>query len=352
VFAEMDPDYQEDGSTTNNVQSKISVERLGMTAAEMQQNEKYHQVVDDIHIALGTPKSVLGVATDETYANGGQELTNWWNERLLPFAHELEDHINLRLAPQLGRQVGWFDTSKVKALQPPQRFNSAEISALIKPDATNGGPLLSRDEGRAELGLPPWTEEQQAEHEKFKAEALAAQEKMMEKQAEAKPDEVKPVVAQGKPKLTVVKPDKAPVKAMVTRQLSNYLSEQRKSLEQRHSSRKGRKIVALQGLLDTEWETLRAVEALSPGLQFLGLSETRILAAAKQLVEDTRMRLTTSATVPDAFSDLSARAWVLSNRLVSDADPIPVDHVQALLRAVEADKLAPWDAYTKFTEVS
>lgn len=349
IFAEAEADIGPDGSESNNVKGKIQVDRLGLTASELQQNEKYKQVVDDIHIALGTPKSVLGIATDATYANGGQELTNWWNERLLPLKAELEDHINIRLAPQLGRQVGWFDTSKVKALQPKQRFNSADIAALVKPDATNGGPLLSRDEGRAELGLPPWTEEQQKEHEKFKAEALAAQEKMLEKQAEAKPELVAP---QGKPKLSLVKPDNAKAKAMVARQMANLLVEQRDSLDQRAKGRKGRKVEHLTDLLDARYATFRAVEILSPSLMFLGLSDRQVADYAAKVVEDNRALLMLSDSVRGAFSDLEKRAESYAASVIADAQPVPLDHVEVLLRAVEADKLSSSDAYTKFLEVS
>lgn len=360
VFAEADPDYDGEGNTRNDVKSKISVERLGMTAVELQQNEKYKQAIDDVHISLGTPKSVLGVATDETYANAGQEVENWWNERLLGLKSELEDHVNISLAPELGRQLGWFDISKVKALQPKQRFSSADITALIKPDATVDGPLLSRDEGRAELGLPPWTAEQQKEFDEAQEKKRQAQLDQMEQQQKVAPQQVvgapgvKPVVPQGKPSLTVVKSDKAPVKALVTRQLSNYLLEQRKTLEQRAISRKGRRVEQLAQLLDADWETLRAVEALSPTLAFLGLSEKRIVEYARKLVEDTRANLMTSSTVAEAFEDsyIATRVRSTAEHLLADAEPVPADHVEVLLRAVADDKLSSVDAYDKFREVS
>jgi HK97 family phage portal protein len=362
IFGEADPDYGEDGSTHNDVKSKISVERLGMTATEMQQNEKYAQVVNDIHIALGTPKSVLGVATEETYANGAQELTNWWNERLLPLAQELTDHVNIRLAPELGHHVGWFDTSKVKALQPAQKFSAAEISALIKPDATNDGPIMDRDEARAELGLPPWTEEQQKAYEEAQEAKLKQQQEQFESQQKLTPQGIpvaggpKPPVAQGKPNLAVVKPvakpNKAPVKALVARQVANYLLEQRNSLEQRQNSRKGRKIGSLEGLLDLNWETLRAAEVVGPVLRFLGLPESCIAEHARRLAEDTRCRLLAADTLSEAYEDLSTRAAAMAEHCVSDAEPVPLDHIQVLLRAVEAEKLTSADAYTKFLEVS
>lgn len=352
LFAEAEYDINTDGTTSNNVGSKVNVARLGMTSQELQQNEKYLQVVDDIHVALGTPKSVLGVATEATFANGAQELTNWWNERLLPLKAEIEDHVNIGLAPELGsHHIGWFDTSKVKALQPAQRFNAADISSLIKGDATPGGPLLSRDEGRAELGLEPWTNEQQKEYEKFRDEKIEQQQQQFEQQQKA----VVPQQVPGdtRPPLALVKPNKPPVKALVTRQLSNLLIEQQRGLEQRATSRKGRKAENLAALLDVQWETLRAVEALAPTLSFLGLSEKRIVEYARKLVEDTRANLMTSSTVAEAFEDsyIATRVRSTAEHLLADAEPVPADHVEVLLRAVADDKLSSVDAYDKFREV-
>jgi hypothetical protein len=97
---------------------------------------------------------------------------------------------------------------------------------------------------------------------------------------------------------------------------------------------------------------LRAAEVVGPVLRFLGLPESCIAEHARRLAEDTRCRLLAADTLSEAYEDLSTRAAAMAEHCVSDAEPVPLDHIQVLLRAVEAEKLTSADAYTKFLEVS
>lgn len=327
MFLEADSDIGADGSESNNVAGKISVERLGMTAEEMQQNEKYSQVIDDILVALGTPKSVLGIASDSTFANGGQELTNWWNEKLLPLKSDLEDQINVRLAPKVGRHVGVFDTSKVAALKPAEP-TASELTAMAKADASPTGPVLTRDEVRARMGLPPWAE---ADHP---ADAEPAEETAPEPVTPAAP------VAEDRPSTEAPAEDTAQVRRMLTRVLSQVLAEQRSVVEQRVQSRKGRKAGSLAELFDVDWHSIRAAATLEPVLSFLGLPATEVEATVRRLVGETRERLHVKATPAEAFRNAESRTAESVDWLIDQRQPVPADHVVVLLDAVRAGKVS------------
>jgi hypothetical protein len=116
----------------------------------------------------------LGDSTKRTYDAANVEHRNWWENTLQPLAQEVADQINLELAPRLGDEIGWFDFSKVTALQSDSRLLAlgANIPLLVGPDK----PIAS-SELRHELGLPdvrpPDTDEEIAQAKEAKAQAAA-----------------------------------------------------------------------------------------------------------------------------------------------------------------------------------
>lgn len=324
IFAEADPDINSDGSMANNVSSKISVERLGMTAEEMQQNEKYLQVIDDILVALGTPKSVLGIAKESTFDNAKQDLTNWWNEKLLPLKGDLEDQINVRFAPKVGRHVGVFDTSKVAALQPTP-LSPTDLASLAKGDASPTGPVLTRDEVRAKLGVCPWAD---AEHP---ADA--------EPEPEPAPLAVAPA-EEPQPLPPAPAPDDTPAaRRMLTRVITQVLQDQRAVVEQRAAGRKGRNAASLAEHLDQDWQLVRAAGTLEPVLSYLGLPRGTIEAVCRHLVAGSEERLRLSTDVASAYADLEQRVGALAEDLLSARQHVAMDHVAALLYSIQQNKV-------------
>lgn len=121
----------------------------GISQKDTQALERYEQKVSEITIAFGVPKSLLGDSSKRTFSNADRENVNFWQNTMLPLIDEIQDAINMQLAPRVGTEVGWFDLSKVAALQPPPKFNASEAVTL-----TNGG-IATKNEARAEVGLPP-----------------------------------------------------------------------------------------------------------------------------------------------------------------------------------------------------
>lgn len=322
IFAEADPDTNPDGSTGNNVSGKISVERLGMTAEELQQNEKYTQVIDDILVALGTPKSVLGIAKESTFDNAKQDLTNWWNEKLLPLKSDLEDQINVRFAPKVGRHIGVFDTSKVKALQPAE-ITPSDLSALAKGDASPTGPVITRDEARGKLGLAPWADVEHPE----------------DAEPEPEPAPVAEPVDEEPDPAPVAEEDTTSARRMLTRVIRQALSDQRTVVEQRSVSRRGRHAASLAEHLDPDWQLIRSAATLEPILSYLGLSGPAIEAACRHLVEGSADRLRAASDVAGAYADAEQRVSLLVEDLLSARKAVPVGYLVALLDGVRQGKV-------------
>lgn len=109
AFVEMDA---EDG----NVGQMVDVKILGSSMRDAQSDARYDAKVKAICQALGVPQSKLD-ASGRTYSNAGVEDETWEEDTIIPLAMELQAAINLRLAPLVGDEVGWFDLSGLKTQQ-------------------------------------------------------------------------------------------------------------------------------------------------------------------------------------------------------------------------------------------
>ena len=110
IFIEATPGDEEMNRT-------FHIEQLGLSQKDAEFIARMEAKIDAVCIALGTPLSILGNASGRTFDNAGQEYANWWESTVIPIMNEFEDAINMQLAPRLGNEVGWFDTSHVAALR-------------------------------------------------------------------------------------------------------------------------------------------------------------------------------------------------------------------------------------------
>jgi HK97 family phage portal protein len=126
----------------------LDVKTLGLSAKDSQAIQRYDAKLRAICVAFGVPLTRLGDASGRTFANADQETHVYWTG-LLPLLADIADAVNIKLAPLFGQNVGWFDISKVEALRPANKFTG--------PEALQGydGGLITKNEARAELGLPP-----------------------------------------------------------------------------------------------------------------------------------------------------------------------------------------------------
>lgn len=126
IFAEAD--YDEDDTSGKPL---IQVEKIAQTAVEAELLTISNQAKTDITIALGVSISLIGDASRRIYANADSEYRNFWTLTIMNLLTELQDHVNQRLAPRIGPEVGWFDLSKVVSLQPPSIFQPPMIGDVI-----------------------------------------------------------------------------------------------------------------------------------------------------------------------------------------------------------------------------
>lgn len=186
-----------------DINKTFHIERLGLSQKDAEFIARYETKIRAICVAFGTPLSILGDSSARSFDNAGQEYRNWWEGTLLPIMAELEDAVNMQLAPDLGREIGKFETKHVAALMRNSKILAlgGAISQFV------AGGILLPDEVRAELDLDPL--EKASSNSVDGSEATETQE-TPEPQG-ALPAAEEPVAVKGRPdprELTAPKTDK------------------------------------------------------------------------------------------------------------------------------------------------
>lgn len=142
--------FVEAGDGEGPVSEAIDVKVLGLSQKDAQLAESRKDMLGQIAIALGTPWSKLD-ASGRTFDNAEVEDRTWWEDRLEPIMSDLEDDINMQLAPRLGGDVVWFDRSAVRALRRKvvPVTEKASVVQLLQSQ------LITINEGRDDYGLAP-----------------------------------------------------------------------------------------------------------------------------------------------------------------------------------------------------
>lgn len=149
-FVELEP-----GGDDMKLSEALFIQTVGATAKDARIPETYRAALEQVAVALGVPWSKLD-ASGRTFDNASEEDRSFWQGTILPLATDLADEVNMGLAPRLGREVGWFDFSGVRALQPVPVAAPSEIPALI------AAGVMTADEARPMIYLAgPAPEEQQ-----------------------------------------------------------------------------------------------------------------------------------------------------------------------------------------------
>lgn len=143
IFMEIDPDEDDPPGF-----KPIQVDRLAQTVVEAGLTSAGEAAKNEICLAFGVPRSLIGDASQRTYANAASEYKNFWTLTMLDFIAEVQDHVNFRLAGRVGSEVGWFDLSKVTALQPPSVFMPPAITDVISTGVANAAQIANV------LGIP------------------------------------------------------------------------------------------------------------------------------------------------------------------------------------------------------
>lgn len=131
------------------VGDSIDVKVLGLSAKDARLVEQRKDLIHEVAIGLGTPFSKLD-ASGRTFENADAEDRDWWENTILPALVDLQDDINMQIAPRLGSEVGWFDLRNVRALK---RRSFAVLGGADLPALVDRGIILG-NEIRADASLP------------------------------------------------------------------------------------------------------------------------------------------------------------------------------------------------------
>jgi HK97 family phage portal protein len=124
----------------------LEVITLGMSQVDADFFRRYEQKVKGICIALGVPMSKLD-ASGRTFDNAAQEDKAFYMNTILPLVTKIQESINIRLAPLVGREVGWFELDGIEALQEPLKFQQ------VSPIDAYKERLITQNEARRAFGL-------------------------------------------------------------------------------------------------------------------------------------------------------------------------------------------------------
>ena len=130
------------------VADSIDVKVLGLSAKDARLVEQRRDLMAEVAISLGTPWSKLD-ASGRTFSNADAEDRDWWENTILPDLIDLQDDINMQLAPRLGGDVVWFDLRNVRALKRQLFAPHLDLPALLDRGA------IVPNEIRADAGLSP-----------------------------------------------------------------------------------------------------------------------------------------------------------------------------------------------------
>lgn len=138
------------GDGEGPVGESIDVKVIGLSQKDSQLAEQRKEALIEVAICLGTPWSKLD-ASGRTFDNAEVEDRSWWEDTNEPDMSDLEDDINMQLAPRLGSDVCWFDRSTVRAL----RRKAMPISQVVGVPSLVQAQLMTINEARSDYGLDP-----------------------------------------------------------------------------------------------------------------------------------------------------------------------------------------------------
>lgn len=129
-----------------DVSKAVHIETLGISQKDARMLEMHRASLEHVAMALGVPWSRLSAA-DRTFSNADAEDQWYWESTLLPDVRALQAAINAQVAPKVGSDVGWFDLSSVRALQPRPPVDASGAAVLV------GAGIAGVEEVRPWFGL-------------------------------------------------------------------------------------------------------------------------------------------------------------------------------------------------------
>lgn len=132
----------------------IDVSLLGFSPEQLATDKLARLNISRICAAIGIDPLVLGLPSDsKTYANLGEARKGAYENLLIPLQKAFDSQLTMQLMPDiLGARPGDMfarDYSEVGCLQEAVKDRYERLHKAV------GGPFVTRDEARQQLGLPP-----------------------------------------------------------------------------------------------------------------------------------------------------------------------------------------------------
>lgn len=311
----------EPGEEEKEPSDSVKYVPMGTSPRDSQLSVLRDQKILDICVAFGVPLSLLGNSMLSKFNNMDSDRRNFWLERVAPLLQDLADHINIQLAPDLGPQIGWFDTTSIPELAPLPRFNTKDTVIDLE---SNG--FITKDEWRADMGLAPIgytplsptkdavtsTVDDQLSTDNVVGDAAPTKAPPMQKALGGRSIEdilepelliairsrkkLKPAIdindaiktrkehtfsvrhsgKDGHQNVPTGHLTKPLLESMLTKQLRLAFNEQRQSLDMRLGGRRAKQVTTPEKLYDQEFWATRMTEVLEPLSTPLSLSETEL----------------------------------------------------------------------------
>lgn len=120
-----------------------SYERVALSPRELEALESKKQLLDDLLVITGVPKSVLGIASGDTYANAETAYKIFLRETIKPIMNDLTDTLNWKLID---------DEHELDFIDPTPENIEEKLKVLEVGSRVNA---LTLNEKREMLGLEP-----------------------------------------------------------------------------------------------------------------------------------------------------------------------------------------------------
>lgn len=139
---------ESEGDEDGNVSGAMTVQTLGISQKDAEFIKRHELKFRNIAIALGVPWSKLD-SSGRTWDNADKEDETWEESTIIPLCRKLQNHVNMKLAPKVGSEVGWFDLTTLKSSKPVSHFQQVPLTEAYRVG------IITHEESRAEVGLEP-----------------------------------------------------------------------------------------------------------------------------------------------------------------------------------------------------
>jgi HK97 family phage portal protein len=147
MFAERQ--YEAGDASSAAPPDPVRIDTIGINQRDAELSALRDNKIRDMCVAFGVPLSLLGDSSLTRFHQTAEDRQFYYTETIQPLLSSLADQINIGLGAELS-EYGWFETTGIRELSRERIFTNDAIAADLV-----AARLITRDEWRADAGLPP-----------------------------------------------------------------------------------------------------------------------------------------------------------------------------------------------------